>query len=74
MGNHDLRAHAAFGDTDRAGGVPDHLASCEGSVYLEGRLVLSLSFRGGPADASAEGAGELVERYRLWDDLAGALL
>ena len=65
-------ARAMFGDTDRAGGVPDCIAPSAGPVYLEGRLVLSLSFRGGPKDMQAKDAGELIERYRLWDDLAGA--
>ena len=71
MGNHDLYAHAVFGDTNRAGGVPDCLVPDDGPVYLEGRLVLSLSFQGGPADVKTDDAGELVERFRLWDDLAG---
>ena len=79
---HDLYAHAVFGETNRADSVPDGPASESGSpsdggpshedgpVYLEGRLVLSLSFQGGPADVCADDAGGLVERYRLWDDLA----
>lgn len=45
MGNHDLYAHAVFGDTNRADGVPDCPAPQDGPVYLEGRLVLSLSFQ-----------------------------
>ena len=69
-GKNDLRAHAAFGDTDRADGVPDYPEPSEGPVYLEGRLVLSLSFQGAPANVQTEGAGELVERYRLWDEFA----
>ena len=68
MGNHDLHAHAVFGDTNRADSVPDCLAPDEGPVYLEGRLVLSLSFQGGPADVRTIDAGDLIERYRLWDD------
>ena len=72
MGNHSLNARAAFGDTNRAGSVPDPLAPSAGPVYLEGRLVLSLSFQGDFACAWAEDAGELVERCRLWDDLADA--
>ena len=79
---HDLYAHAVFGETNRADSVPDGPAPESGSpsdggpshedgpVYLEGRLVLSLSFQGGPADVCADDAGDLVERYRLWDDLA----
>ena len=65
-----LNAHAVFGDTNRADGVPDCLVPQDGPVYIEGRLVLSLSFQGGPADVSTDDAGELVDRYRLWDDLA----
>lgn len=69
----DPNAHAAFGDTDRADSVPDRFAPSAGPVYLEGRLVLSLSFRGElSTEQLAEGAGDLVERYRLWDDLAEA--
>ncbi len=71
MGNHGLVAHAVFGDTNRADGVPDSLAAQDGPVYLEGRLVLSLSFQGGHADVQTEDAGDLVERYRLWDNLTG---
>lgn len=69
MGKYGLNAHAAFGDTNRADSVPDCLVFQSGPVYLEGRLVLSLSFQGEPADVSTEDAGELVERFRLWDDL-----
>lgn len=71
MGKYGLHAHAVFGDTNRADGVPDSLVPDDGPVYLEGRLVLSLSFQGGPADVRTEDAGELIERYRLWDDLTG---
>ena len=71
MGGHDLYAHVPFGNTDRADSVPDCLVPSEGPVYMEGRLVLSLSFTGGPADVQVDDAGELLERYRLWDDLAG---
>ena len=66
---HGLNAHAVFGDTNRADSVPDRLVPQDGPVYLEGRLVLSLSFQDGPADVQTENAGELVERLRLWDDL-----
>lgn len=69
-GKHGLNAHAVFGDTNRADSVPGCLVAQDGPVYLEGRLVLSLSFQGGPADVRTEGAGDLIERYRLWDDLA----
>ena len=71
-GKNVLNAHAAFGDTNRADSVPDRLAPDDGPVYLEGRLVLSLSFQGGPVDVSTEGAGDLIERLRIWDDLAEA--
>lgn len=67
---HGLNAHAVFGDTNRADSVPDCLVPQDGPVYLERRLVLSLSFQGGPANVQTEDAGDLVERYRLWDDLA----
>lgn len=72
MSGKHVNAHAVFGETNRADGVPDRLVPQDGPVYLEGRLVLSLSFQGGPANVRAEGAGDLIERYRLWDDLAGA--
>ena len=68
-GKHGLNAHAVFGGTNRADSVLDCLVPQDGPVYLEGRLVLSLSFQGGPADVQTEDAGELVERLRLWDDL-----
>ena len=71
MGKYGLHAHVVFGDTNRADGVPDGLVPDDGPVYLEGKLVLLLSFQGGPADVQTEDAGELIERYRLWDDLAG---
>ena len=70
MGNHDLYAHAVFGDTNRADSVPDCLVPDEGPVYLEGRLVLSLSFQGGPIEAHAIPSVEPLERYELWDLLA----
>lgn len=70
-GKHGLNAHAVFGDTNRADSVPDCLVPQDGPVYLEGRLVLSLSFQGGPANVRTDDAGDLVERFRLWDDLAG---
>ncbi|MBQ9043201.1 MAG: hypothetical protein IJ111_10370 [Eggerthellaceae bacterium] len=70
MGSKYVNAHVVFGDTNRADGVPDCLVPQDGPVYLEGRLVLSLSFQGEPADVRTEDAGDLVERYRLWDDLS----
>ena len=69
MGKNGLNAHAAFGDTNRADGVPDCLVPDNGPVYFEGRLVLSLSFQGGPINVHTEEAGDLVERFRIWDDL-----
>lgn len=69
----DLHVHVAFGDTNRADSVPDCPEPGEGPVYLEGRLVLSLSFQGtGESVRSFAGADEILERYRLWDDLSGA--
>ena len=70
MGNHDLYAHAAFGDTNRADSVPDFPVPSEGPMYLEGRLVLSLSFQGGPIDTHAIPNAEPLEFYELWDDFA----
>ena len=79
MGKDRLCTHAIFGDTNRADGVPSaHSPSSvpglpspsDGPVYLEGRLVLSLSFAGGPADVRCEDSGELIERYRVWDERA----
>ena len=70
MGKYGLHAHAVFGDTNRADGVSDCPAPGDGPMYLEGRLVLSRSFQGGPACVQTEDAGDLIERYRLWDDLA----
>ena len=65
-------AHMACDDADRADGAPSLPAPSAGPVYLEGRLVLSLSFKGDPdgMDLPEESDGPL-ERYRLWDDLAG---
>lgn len=74
MGNHDLHAHAVFGDTNRADSVPDCLDPDEGPVYLEGRLVLSLSFQGGHIGAHVIPNAEPLECYELWDDLAGKWL
>lgn len=70
-GKNDLNAHAVFGDTNRADSVPDRLAPSFGPVYLEGRLVLSLSFQGDGARAHTVASGdEPIECYRLWDDLS----
>ncbi len=68
----DLSAQAVFGSTNRAGCVPDCLNPQIGPVYLEGRLVLSLSFQGGgESEELVKDADDVIERYRLWDDLAG---
>lgn len=118
-----LSAHAVFGSTNRADSVPDCLNPQTGPVYLEGRLVLSLSFQGSgeneqPLEGrrlledalplgsellgentlpledgrlhgrlledrrshgqsledrhSLEDTDDVIERYRLWDDFAGA--
>ena len=65
-------AHVACGDADRADGAPSLPAPSAGPVYLEGRLVLSLSFKGEPDGVELPGeTGGFLERYRLWDDLAG---
>ena len=64
--------NAAFGGMDRADGIQDWLVPSAGPVYLEGRLVLSLSFKGEPDGVELPGeTGGFLERYRLWDDLAG---
>ena len=69
----DLRVHAMFGDTNRADGVPDHLVPSPGPVYLEGRLVLSLSFQIDTTDAQPISKEDKpLERYLLWDDLTDA--
>ena len=82
----EAMAEKLFGDTDEAGCIPGFPAPSDGPVYLEGRLVLSLSFarrsgeRGGPAcepcaarncGAAPDGPCAPAERYRIWDDLAG---
>lgn len=60
-----------FGTTDFADSVPDCLAPSSGPVYLEGRLVLSLSFQGSKADLESIVDDDIVlENYRLWDDRA----
>ena len=71
-------AHMACGNANRAGsadradGAPSLPAPSAGPAYLEGRLVLSLSFKGEPDGVELPGeTGGFLERYRLWDDLAG---
>ena len=63
--------HAQFGNTDYADSIPDFPSPSSGPVYLEGRLVLSLSFQGEEADLAAiENDDVVLENYRLWDSLA----
>ena len=70
-GKNALNAHAVFGNTNRADSVPDRLAPSSGPVYLEGRLVLSLSFQGDEIHAHMVADGdEPIECYRLWDDIS----
>ena len=61
-----------FGSTAYADTVPDGLVASNGPVYLEGRLVLSLSFQGQePINLDAIADDDIVlENYRLWDDCA----
>lgn len=50
-----------------------HLAPSAGPVYLEGRLVLSLSFQGEQPNLEPIENDEVVlENYRLWDDLSNS--
>ena len=55
--------------------VPNHvllesIAPSSGPVYLEGRLVLSLSFQGMPPRLDlVENDNMVLENFRLWDDL-----
>lgn len=60
-----------FGSTEYADSVPKGLTPSSGPVYLEGRLVLSLSFQGEAPNLEPIANDEVVlENYRLWDDLA----
>ena len=66
------RVKLLFGSTNDAGCVPGELKPSDGPVYLEGRLVLSLSFQGDEAvdlGCLADKKAALA-RYRLWDDLS----
>lgn len=66
------KAHIQFGSTEYADTIPSVLAPSSGPVYLEGRLVLSLSFQGiAPRLDAIEDDDIVLESYRLWDDLAG---
>ena len=64
---------AARPSSDKAApAATEKLAPSPGPVYLEGRLVLSLSFKGGHPDlAPIEDDDVVLENYRLWDDLVG---
>ena len=72
--------------TGDEGALPGMLSPAAGPVYLEGRLVLSLSFkvlgeqaswlsalagRMGDLELPSIRRGKPLERYRVWDDLAG---
>ena len=49
--------------------VAQQLRPSAGPVYLEGRLVLSLSFQSRQPDlALIEDQERVIENYRLWDD------
>ena len=48
----------------------ESIAPSSGPVYLEGRLVLSLSFQGMPPRLDlVENDNMVLENFRLWDDL-----
>ena len=48
----------------------ENIAPSSGPVYLEGRLVLSLSFQGMPPRLDlVENDNMVLENFRLWDDL-----
>lgn len=60
-----------FGSTQYADSVPKALAPSPGPVYLEGRLVLSLSFQGQETNLVPIADDEVVlENYRLFDELS----
>ncbi len=67
-------AQVHFGSTAYADTVPDGPTASNGPVYLEGRLVLSLSFQGAsPINLDLIADDDIVlENYRLWDDAANA--
>ena len=49
--------------------LDEHLKPSAGPVYLEGRLVLSLSFREQHPDLDPiKDQDRVIENYRLWDD------
>ena len=60
-------------DASRTFAIASLLSPSPGPVYMEGRLVLSLSFQGGQADLEPIADDDLVlENYRLWDELSAA--
>ena len=62
-------ANVQFGSTDYADTVPSHLSPSSGPFYLEGRLVLSLSFQSAPTGQDLlRNDGTALESYRLWDE------
>ena len=64
-------ANVQFGSTEYADSIPECLQPDSGPVYLEGRLVLSLSFQGIPPRFDIVEYDDLaLERYRIWDDLS----
>ena len=66
-----IRANAQFGNTEFADSIPRYLQPSSGPVYLEGRLVLSLSFRGMPPRLDLiENDDVVLESYRLWDEMS----
>lgn len=72
MGNtaSNRSTHVQFGSTTFADSVPLMPAPSSGPVYLEGRLVLSLSFQGEePNLAPIENDERVLENYRLWNDV-----
>ena len=67
------KTNIQFGSTEYADTVPVALSLSSGPVYLEGRLVLSLSFCGQVQNAVAcKDVGGFLEHFRLWDDEAGS--
>ena len=64
------KANIRFGSTEFADSIPEYLSPSSGPVYLEGRLVLSLSFKGTPPRLeSIKDDDVALESYRLWDEM-----
>lgn len=69
-GRHASPAYPA-GQSKQSAAGPGGLAPSSGPVYLEGRLVLSLSFQGcQPKLDAIENDDMVLESYRLWDELS----